>query len=196
MCVCIYNVCVYIYIMCVCVYNVWRVFVTNQDIDLYNEQVWHRYYKVKVTFRTLTHVPTFQNAYKSYRVRFFWGSWNAQSPVRAKFRYRVGVGNSTYSLYSIKTITPYGMSPLFTKMNVCVCVCVCVYIYIYIHTQLTSYYLYFQQGSWRTSEILTANKVCRLRNPVAVMITSPWGSRLILHCANTVSLVDAFCEHK
>ncbi len=28
------------------------------------------------------------------------------SPVRAKFRCRVGVGNSTFSLYSIKTITP------------------------------------------------------------------------------------------
>ncbi len=37
-------------------------------------------------------VPIIQNAYKSYRV-FFWGeSRNAQYPVRAKFRWRVGVG--------------------------------------------------------------------------------------------------------
>ncbi len=49
--------------------------------------------------RTLPHVPTFQNAYKSCRVRFFFGggggggggSRSAQSPVRAKFRCRVGV---------------------------------------------------------------------------------------------------------
>ncbi len=48
-----------------------------------------------------------QNAYKSYRVSFFVGeSINAPSPVRAKFRCRVGVGQYTYSLYSIKTITP------------------------------------------------------------------------------------------
>ncbi len=33
------------------------------------------------------------------------------SPVRAKFRCRVGVGHSTYSLYSIKTITPMVKSP-------------------------------------------------------------------------------------
>ncbi len=38
-------------------------------------------------------VPIIQNAYKSYRVSFFGGgSRNAQSPVRAKFRCRVGVG--------------------------------------------------------------------------------------------------------
>ncbi len=42
--------------------------------------------------RTLPHVPTFQNAYKSYRVSFGGGSRNEQSPVRAKFRCRVGVG--------------------------------------------------------------------------------------------------------
>ncbi len=44
-------------------------------------------------------VPIIQNAYTSYRVRFFFwggggggGSRNTQSPVRAKFRCRVGVG--------------------------------------------------------------------------------------------------------
>ncbi len=42
--------------------------------------------------RTLLHVPTFQNAYKSYRVSFLGESRHAQSPVRAKFRCRVGVG--------------------------------------------------------------------------------------------------------
>ncbi len=38
-------------------------------------------------------VPIIRNAYKSYRVSFLVGnSRNAQSPVRAKFRCRVGVG--------------------------------------------------------------------------------------------------------
>ncbi len=37
-------------------------------------------------------VPIIQNAYKSYSVRFFWGKVEMQSPVRAKFRCRVGVG--------------------------------------------------------------------------------------------------------
>ncbi len=30
--------------------------------------VWHRYYKEKVTFENIAHVPTFQNAYKAYKV--------------------------------------------------------------------------------------------------------------------------------
>ncbi len=42
----------------------------------------------KGDFRTLFHVPTFQNAYKSYRVSFLGESRNAQSPVRGKFRCR------------------------------------------------------------------------------------------------------------
>ncbi len=37
-------------------------------------------------------VPIIQNAYKSYRVSFLRESRNAPSPVRAKFRCRVGVG--------------------------------------------------------------------------------------------------------
>ncbi len=37
-------------------------------------------------------VPIIQNANKSYRVSFWGDSRNAQSPVRAKFRCRVGVG--------------------------------------------------------------------------------------------------------
>ncbi len=56
--------------VCVCVRACVRVFVTNQDIDLYNDTGITRW---RWLFRTLTHVPTFQNAYKSYRVRFFWG---------------------------------------------------------------------------------------------------------------------------
>ncbi len=56
--------------VCVCVCVCVRVFVTNQDIDLYNDTGITRW---RWLFRTLTHVPTFQNAYKSYRVRFFWG---------------------------------------------------------------------------------------------------------------------------
>ncbi len=38
--------------------------------------------------RTLPHVPTFKNTYKSYRVSFLGESRNAPSPVRAKFRCR------------------------------------------------------------------------------------------------------------
>jgi len=49
-----------------------------------------------VIYEDIFSVLTFQNAYKEYRVRFFLlgggGSRNAQSPVRAKFRCRVGVG--------------------------------------------------------------------------------------------------------
>ncbi len=38
-------------------------------------------------------VPIIQNAYKSYRVSFLGGKLKcAESPVRAKFRCRVGVG--------------------------------------------------------------------------------------------------------
>ncbi len=37
-------------------------------------------------------VPIIQNAYKSYRVSVLGESRNAPSPVRAKFRCRVGVG--------------------------------------------------------------------------------------------------------
>ncbi len=39
--------------------------------------------------RTLPHVPTFQDAYKTYRVT---GGVEMQSPVGAKFRCRVAVG--------------------------------------------------------------------------------------------------------
>ncbi len=68
--------------------------------------------------RTLPHVPTFQNAYKSYRVSFLGESRNAESPVRAKFRCMA------IAQYSIKKYYANGMSSLFTKTNVCVCVCV------------------------------------------------------------------------
>ncbi len=50
-----------------------------------------RYYKDKVIYEDIFNVPIIQNAYKSYRVIFFFwggGSRNAQSPVRAKFRCR------------------------------------------------------------------------------------------------------------
>ncbi len=90
-------------------------------------QVWQRYYKVKVTFQDIAHVPTFQNAYRSYRVSFLGGgSRNAQSPVRARFRCRVRVGQYHIQFVQYKNSYAYGMSPLFTKTNVCVCVCVCV----------------------------------------------------------------------
>ncbi len=37
-------------------------------------------------------VPIIKNAYKSYRVSFFGESRNAQFPMRAKFRCRLGIG--------------------------------------------------------------------------------------------------------
>ncbi len=54
--------------------------------------VWHRYYKEKVIYEDIFSVPIIQNAYESYRVSFLGESRNTQSPVRAKFRCRVGVG--------------------------------------------------------------------------------------------------------
>jgi len=46
-----------------------------------------------VIYEDIFSIPIIQNAYKSYRVSFGRvGSRNAQSPVRAKFRCRVGVG--------------------------------------------------------------------------------------------------------
>ncbi len=35
--------------------------------------VWQRYYNLKVFYEDTAYVPVIQNAYKSYRVRFFWG---------------------------------------------------------------------------------------------------------------------------
>ncbi len=37
-------------------------------------------------------VPIIQNLYKSYRTSFLGGELEMQSPVRAKFRCRVGLG--------------------------------------------------------------------------------------------------------
>ncbi len=89
--------------------------------------VWHRYYKEKVIYEDIFSVHIIQNAYKSFRVSFL-GGRNAPSPVRAKFRCRVGV-NSTYSLYSIRTITPMER-PRKPHMPDCVCVCVCLCVHI------------------------------------------------------------------
>ncbi len=65
--------------------------------------------------RALPHVPTFQNTYKSYRL-------GESRNVRAKIRCRV----VHIQFVQYKNHYAYGMSPLFTKTNVCVCVCVCV----------------------------------------------------------------------
>ncbi len=43
-------------------------------------------------YEVIFSVPIIQNAYKSYRVSFLGESRNVQSPVRAKFRCRVCVG--------------------------------------------------------------------------------------------------------
>ncbi len=50
-----------------------RVFVTNQDIDLYNDTGMTQVLQGEGDFQDIDPCPTFQNAYKSYRVRFFGG---------------------------------------------------------------------------------------------------------------------------
>ncbi len=45
-----------------------------------------------MNYEDIFSVPIIQNAYKSYRESFLGESRNAPSPVRAKFRCRVGVG--------------------------------------------------------------------------------------------------------
>ncbi len=59
MCVCV-CVCVCVVCVCVCVCVCECIFVTNEDIHLYND-----------TGITLPYAPTFLNTYKSYRVSFF-----------------------------------------------------------------------------------------------------------------------------
>ncbi len=55
----------------------------------YNE----RYYKVKVTFWDIAHVPTFQKLFINHTEWVFGGeSRNTQSSVRANFKCMVGVG--------------------------------------------------------------------------------------------------------
>ncbi len=54
--------------------------------------LWHRYYNEEGVYGDIFSVPIVQNAYKSYRVSCFGESRNAQSPVRAKFRCKVVVG--------------------------------------------------------------------------------------------------------
>jgi len=49
-------------------------FVVYEDTHLYNDMgMTHRYYKEKVIYEDIFSVPIIQNAYKSYRVSFFWG---------------------------------------------------------------------------------------------------------------------------
>ncbi len=47
---------------------------------------------VYVVYEDIFSVPIIQNAYKSNRVSFLGGKLGGKSPVRAKFRCRVGVG--------------------------------------------------------------------------------------------------------
>ncbi len=74
--------------MCVCV-DMFMWFMRTQICIM--TWVWHRYYKEKVIYEDIFSVPIIQNAYKSYRVSFSGGKVE-MSPVRAKFRCRVGVG--------------------------------------------------------------------------------------------------------
>ncbi len=53
MCVCV-RACV-----CVCVH----VYVAYEDTNLYNDMVWHRYYKEKVIYEDIFSVLIIQNAY-------------------------------------------------------------------------------------------------------------------------------------
>ncbi len=60
--------------VCVCVCVCVRVFVTNQDIDLYNDTGMTQVLQGEGDFSGHCSMsPLFKNAYKSYRVRFFWG---------------------------------------------------------------------------------------------------------------------------
>ncbi len=82
-CVC---VCVWV---CVCV----RVFVTNQDIDLYNDTGMTQVLQGEGDFSGHWPMsPLFKTLINHTEWGFLGESWNAQSPVRAKFRCRVGVG--------------------------------------------------------------------------------------------------------
>ncbi len=57
-------------------------------------------------------VSIIQNAYKSYRVSFFGEeSRNAQSPVRAKFKCRVGLGKYHIQFVPYKKHYAYRESP-------------------------------------------------------------------------------------
>ncbi len=75
--------------VCVCV----RVFVTNQDIDLYNDTGMTQVLQGEGDFSGHWPMsPLFKTLINHTEWGFFGESWNAQSPVRAKFRCRVGVG--------------------------------------------------------------------------------------------------------
>ncbi len=81
-------------------------------------------------------VPIILNAYKSYRVRFFGESRNAQSPVRAKFMCRVGVGQYHIQFVQYKTITPMESPVNHKNQHVCLCVCIYVYVCLYVFIYL------------------------------------------------------------
>ncbi len=81
--------------VCVCVCERVRVcvFVTNQDIDLYNDTGMTQVLQGEGDFSGHWPMsPLFKTLINHTEWGFFGESWNAQSPVRAKFRYRVGVG--------------------------------------------------------------------------------------------------------
>ncbi len=65
--------------MCVCVCvcggggGGGHVYVVYEDTNLYNDMVWHKYYKEKVIYEDIFSVPIILNAYKSYSVHFFGG---------------------------------------------------------------------------------------------------------------------------
>ncbi len=70
-----------------------RVFVTNQDIDLYNDTGMTQVLQGEGDFSGHWPMsPLFKTLINHTEWGFFGESWNAQSPVRAKFRCRVGVG--------------------------------------------------------------------------------------------------------
>ncbi len=51
--------------VCVCVCVFVCVYVVYENTRLYNDMVWHRYYKEKVIYEDIFSVPIIQNAYKS-----------------------------------------------------------------------------------------------------------------------------------
>ncbi len=77
-CVCVVCVCVCVWCVCVCVCGVCvcvcvRVYVVYEDTNLYNDMGMTEVLQFEGVYEDTAYVPVIQNAYKSYRVRFFWG---------------------------------------------------------------------------------------------------------------------------
>ncbi len=105
------------------IYTCERVCVTNEDIHFIMTQVlqgdFSGYCPISPLFKTLI---------LNHTEWVFWGKVEMHSLLWG-LSLCVGWvwGNSTYSLYSIKTITPMGCSN-FSQKQMCLCVCVCTWL--------------------------------------------------------------------